>query len=70
ICEKDKLPELEQQRQEINKTIYQLNDTLLVNDVSLENQASVGIIDQLKKILNKINLAEEEQVLDKIKKIN
>ncbi|MBU1062958.1 hypothetical protein KJ700_02175, partial [Patescibacteria group bacterium] len=68
-CEKDKLPELEQQRQEINKTIYQLNDTLLVNDVSLENQASVGIIDQLKKILNKINLAEEEQVLDKIKKL-
>ena len=68
-CEKDKLPELEQQRQEINKTIYQLNDTLLVNDISLENQASVGIIDQLKKLLNKINLAEEEQSLDKIKKL-
>lgn len=66
-CEKNKLPDLEQQQQEINKIIDQLNDNLLINSSSLEDQSTAGIVNQLKKLLNKLNQAEEEQSLDKIK---
>ncbi|MBA4318951.1 MAG: hypothetical protein C0412_11175, partial [Flavobacterium sp.] len=66
-CEKNKLPELEQQQQEINKTIQQLNDNLLINNSSIEDQTTVGIVNQFKKLLNKLDQAEKEQSLDKIK---
>ncbi|MFH1233117.1 MAG: AAA family ATPase [Patescibacteria group bacterium] len=66
-CEKNKLPDLEQQQQETNKIINQLNDNLLINSSSFEDQATAGIANQLKKLLNKLDQAKEEQSLDKIK---
>jgi len=66
-CEKDKLPDIEQQLQEINKNINQLNNNLIVGNSSLENQATDKIVIQLKKLLNKLDQAEKEQSLDKVK---
>ncbi|MEK7202993.1 MAG: AAA family ATPase [Patescibacteria group bacterium] len=66
-CEKNKLLNFEQQQQQINKDIKQLNDELLIDNLSPENQATVEIVTQLKKLLNKLDQAEKEHSLDKIK---
>ena len=68
-CEKEKLLDIKQQQDEINKIIDQLNKKLLANNSLFKNQTAVESVNQIKKLLNKLDQAEIEQNLDKIKLI-